>query len=452
MRRDQQSTDQLRLAAEQSFRAGVRAADPRRAVQENLEISPLGRPVIAAQELSPTATLRIVAFGKAAASMAAAASGSLSAKTFAGPGIVAVNLDNYRDLERFEVFASGHPIPDGVGVSAAAAVERYLAESRDEDGLLVLISGGGSALLPSPAPGLSLEDKIETTRLLLASGAPIQEINAVRKHLSVLKGGGLARLAFPARVESLILSDVIGDDLSTVASGPTAPDPTTFQDVAEILARYGLSSLIPAPVRSRVERGLCGEIDDTPDSADPVFERVSNRLVGSNTQSLAAARARVEALGFETFVVSEALLGEAREAASAFVSARDRNWSGERPMALLAGGETTVTLRGQGCGGRNQEMALAFALQSKARPGSGEWAFLSAGTDGQDGCTDAAGGIVDAGTVDRVRGAGLDPTAELEENNSYAALSAAGDLLRTGPTGTNVADLQILLLSPEAPI
>jgi hydroxypyruvate reductase len=448
MKSDQESTNRLRQLAQEVFRAGLRAADPRRAVQEGLELSVAGRPIIAGKELSSTATLRIVAIGKASVSMAEAVTELLPIALFPGPGVAAVNPENHRDLERFEVFASGHPVPDAVGLAAAAAVEEYLTGSREEDALLVLISGGGSALLPSLAPGISLEDKVETTRLLLGSGAPIQEINTVRKHLSTLKGGGLARLGSPARVEALILSDVMGDDLSSIAGGPTAPDPTTFQDVEEILTRYDLNSELSPSVRSRIEQGARGEIADTPTAENPVFERVANRLVGSNSQSLAAARSRAADLGFETLVFSEALVGEAREAAVLIESSVRRNWKGERPLAVLAGGETTVTLKGRGRGGRNQEMALAFALRVEAHTLPGEWVFLSGATDGRDGPTDAAGGVVDAGTVERIRCARLDPAAELDENNSYAALFAAGDLLMTGATGTNVADLQILLLSP----
>ena len=439
----------LREAAMEIFQEGVRAADPRRAVQDNLEISVNGRPVIAGEELSARANLRVVSFGKAAVLMAEAAADLLPTEIFPGPGIIAVNPENYRPVDRDEVFASSHPVPDAVGVAAGSAVERYLEDCQEDDALLVLISGGGSALLPSPAPGISLADKMETTRLLLASGAPIQEVNAVRKHLSALKGGGLARLAFPARVEALILSDVIGDDLSSIASGPTAPDPTTFESVSEILARYDLTSSVPEPVRRRIEQGTDGSIADTPTAGDPAFDRVENRLVGSNSLSLTAAQRRAEKLGFDTVVVSDALLGEAREAATLMASAMQRERSRKRPVALLAGGETTVSLLGRGKGGRNQEMALAFALLPKEGSPSGEWVFLSGGTDGRDGPTDAAGGVVDAATVDRVQRAGLDPLAELQDNNSYEALSAAGDLLMTGATGTNVADLQILLLSAD---
>jgi glycerate 2-kinase len=449
MQGNRHSIERLRWAAREIFQEGVRAADPRRAVRENLEIGANGLPVVAGQGLSSTATLRVVALGKAGVSMAEAASEMLPAEIFSGPGVVTVNPENHRDLDRFDVFPSGHPVPDAVGVAAAVAVQEYLVGVREGDALLTLISGGGSALLPAPAAGISLNDKIETTRLLLASGAPIEEVNTVRKHLSTLKGGGLARLAYPGRVEALILSDVVGDDPSVVASGPTAPDPTTFQEVTEILVRYGLSTRVPSRVRTRIAQGVGGDIMETPAAGDPVFDQVVNRLVGTNSRSLAVARRRAEALGFETVVVPHALVGEARDAASVIENAARREWQQQRPLAILAGGETTVTLEGGGRGGRSQEMALALALRLDARPLLGEWAFLSGGTDGRDGPTEAAGGLVDVETVDRVRRASLNPLAELDDNNSYAALSAAGDLLITGPTGTNVADLQVLLLEPD---
>lgn len=433
-----------------AFEAGVREADPYRAVLENLELTPAGRPVIAGEALALAATLRVVAFGKAAVAMSAAATETLAPEVFAGPGVVAVNPENCAEVDRFRVFAAAHPLPDSVGVSAAAAVEKYLEGSQDQDALLVLISGGGSALLPAPAAGISLEDKMEATRLLLDCGAPIQEINCVRKHLSTLKGGGMARLATPARVESLILSDVVGDDLSSIASGPTAPDPTTFEAAMETLCRYSLVESAPTAVLQRFERGIAGDVVDTPGIGDVAFSRVVNRLVGSNGRSLEAVRSWAQQHEFEVRVASRQLVGEAREAAAALLSVARERWDGSSRLAILAGGETTVTLQGDGLGGRNQEMALAFALLSETTTLPGSWVFLSGGTDGRDGPTDAAGGVVDAGTVERIRMAGFGPTAELDRNNSYEALASVDDLLVTGPTGTNVADLQILLLAPDS--
>ena len=259
----------------------------------------------------------------------------------------------------------------------------------------------------------------------------------------------MARLAAPARVESLILSDVIGDDLSSIASGPTAPDPTTFQNAREILVRYELLKSVPGSVRARIERGQAGDVPETLDASDPVFARVENRLVGSNSLSLRAARRQAEQWGIRALVGSDELVGEARQAAGEMYGvARDR-WDGRNPLIILFGGETTVTVRGDGVGGRNQELALAFAMICREQPPAPSWVLLSGGTDGRDGPTEAAGAVVDEGTLDRLQGAGLDARKELNRNNSHAALAATGDLLMTGPTGTNVADLQVLILLPD---
>lgn len=408
-------------------------------------MSTSGRPVIAARELGASEALRIVAFGKAAVTMARTAADLLSPEFFPGPGVVVVNRENWEEVERFTVHPAGHPVPDMAGLKASQAVRRYLAEAASTRPLLVLISGGGSALLPSPAPPVTLEDKSRTTRLLLECGADIEEVNTVRKHLSLLKGGGLARLSAPARVESLILSDVIGDDLSTIASGCTVPDPTTFEDVARILNDHGLLVEVPTSVRWRIEQGRAGEIPETPKPGDPVFSGVVNRLVGSNRVSLEAARRRAAELGYRTIVAFEALCGDARQAASALAQSAREEARGGGGTAILAGGETTVTVTGRGKGGRNQELALALALELETGETAESWVFLSGGTDGRDGPTDVAGGLVDSGTIGRIHSAGLDPVVELGDNNSYVALAAAGDLLVTGPTGTNVADLQIYL-------
>lgn len=436
----------LGTIAKEVFAAGVEAADPRRAVERSLAWTVDGRPQIAGEPLEPGSRLKVVAAGKAGVRMAEAVVGSLPLDLFAEAGFVVVDAAGFRQVDPFRVLVAGHPVPDAAGVSAAIAIREYLRGNREGDAVLVLLSGGASALLPAPAAGITLEDKVETTRRLLASGAPIQEINCVRKHLSTLKGGGMARLAAPARVESLILSDVVGDDLGTVASGPTAPDSTSFEDACGVLARHGLLAEVPGAVIERFEAGLRGEVEDTPIAGDPIFSRVLNRLVGSNAQSLEAGRARAQDLGFASYTASKALTGEARDAAAYLASVARREWRGQGSLAVLAGGETTVTLRGDGSGGRNQEMALAFALLAERSPLAGDWVFLSAGTDGRDGPTDAAGAVVDAGTLGRIRGAALDPEIELERNNSYPALRAADALFVTGPTGTNVADLQVLLL------
>ncbi len=444
--------DSLRDDAISIFAAGVEAADPAAAVKRALRIGLGGGVIVARDEVLFPGTLRIIAVGKAACTMARAAIEVVPSSAFSGPGIAVVNDENATDMDRFHVLRSGHPLPDARGAAAASEVERYVSGARREDGLLLLVSGGGSALLPAPAEGLTLEEKVAVTSLLLRSGADIGEMNAVRKHLSRLKGGGLAARAYPASIESLILSDVLGDDLSTIASGLTAPDPTTFVATREILERRRIWSAIPAGARGRIERGERGEIPDTPKAGDPIFARVRNRIVGSNGLSLDAAARKAKDHGYEIEVASRALVGEARDAASFLARFKHREGRGSSrapalpPRAILAGGETTVTLRGHGRGGRNQELALAFALDAEdAGPGTA-WAFLSAGTDGRDGPTDAAGAIVDPGTIARGRRAGIDPRRSLDENDSFAFLDVSGDLLRTGATGTNVADLQVLLV------
>lgn len=435
----QRAIESLRAHAEQIFRAGVVAADPVLAVRTALKDDDLARRVGAAKKV------RVVAIGKAACKMASAAGDHLDAVGVSWDGIIVVNRENRADVDGFRVLATGHPLPDADGVAAATEVASFVGGPGDVDVDVVLISGGGSAILPAPAEGLTLADKLATTDLLLACGATIQEINTVRKHVSYLKGGGLARSSNAAHIETLILSDVIGDDLSTIASGPTVGDPTTFDDVREILERRGILERVSEPVRARIDAGCRGEIDETPKPGDAIFDRVSHRLVGSNGKSLEAAAAESRRLGYRVEIVSRELVGEAREVAEDLARQLEKNKL-EARVALLAGGETTVTLTGDGRGGRNQEMALAFARASCSLADARAWAFSSAGTDGIDGPTDAAGAVVDEGTVRRGVALTLDVDEYLARNDSYTFLEASGDLLITGATGTNVADLQVLLV------
>jgi len=443
------SAKALRKDAAAFFKAGVGAADPAKAVARALSARS-GRLVIRTQSggkrTKAWSGVRIVAFGKAALAMAKAAQKIVPKKLFRGPGILVTNYENASGakLAGFTVMGAGHPLPDENGVVAAKAVADYVGESEPGELVLVLISGGGSALLPLPAEGLMLADKIATTNLLLASGADIGEINTVRKHLSRLKGGGLAKLAAPADLHALILSDVLGDDLSTIASGPTVPDATTFADARAILRRRGVWDKVPDAVRRRIEDGIAKRIAETPKRRDPVFARAAATLVGSNAVSLGAVRDAAKRAGYAVTVYDDRLTGEARKAAAALAASAAKKKS-RRKRALIAGGETTVTLKGKGRGGRNQEMALAFAIAAEKAKLAG-FAFLSGGTDGRDGPTDAAGGIVDSGTLSRIRKKGGDPAKLLADNDSNRALKLSGDLLRTGATGTNVADLQILLI------
>jgi len=401
-----------------------------------------------AYELPREGQLLVVGFGKASARMAAALERILGARIDVG---LVVTADGYKvPTGRVEVVEAAHPVPDARGFAAAQRIAELVSGARGGDLVIVLISGGGSALFTLPAEGLSLQDLMRTSELLLRSGAKIQEMNAVRKHLSQVKGGELLRLAHPARVISLILSDVPGDPLDSIASGPTAPDHTTFQDAARILHRYGVWEKVPEAVRARIGAGLRGEAPETPKPGDPVFARVRNVIVGSGRTAAEAALEAGTRLSFHGYSLTTTLEGEAREVGKVFSSlARELVRFGRPvvpPALLVAAGETTVTVRGKGKGGRNQELALSAALGIEGLPGV---ALLSLGTDGRDGPTDAAGGLVDGGTVARMRAAGVDPEGALAENDSYPALKAACDLLVTGPTGTNVADLVLLAVRKE---
>jgi hydroxypyruvate reductase len=342
-------------------------------------------------------------------------------------------------LKRVQLRESAHPVPDQRGVDAAAEVLALATRAEADDLVICLISGGASALMPLPIEGFSLEEKQGLTRQMLAAGANIHEMNCVRKHLSRSKGGQLARAAAPAQVLTLILSDVIGDDLSTIGSGPTAPDPTTWAGVDEILTRFKLT--LPRPV-PRVE---------TPKPGDPLFARVRNVIIGSNALSVDAAVLKAKELGYKPLVLSTTIEGETRDVARMHVQIAREVQRGGRPVAapacILSGGETTVTLRGTGMGGRNQEFALVAGMELEGVPGI---VALSAGTDGTDGPTDAAGGLADAGTVTRALAKGRRARTDLENNDSYRFLEASGDLLKTGPTRTNVMDIRILLVEKKS--
>ena len=310
-----------------------------------------------------------------------------------------------------------------------------------------MISGGGSALLIAPVHDISLEDKQNTTKLLLACGATIHEFNAVRKHLSRAKGGRLAQMAYPATVTSLILSDVVGDDLDVIASGPTVPDSSTFDDAAQILKDYGIWDQLAPAVRNHLAKGASGQIEDTPKSDNVVFQQCSQVLVGTNLQALKAAGREAQRLGYRPLILSSKVEGEAREVAKFYTAIAREALSSQNPLkppvCVLAGGETTVTLTGEGRGGRNQEFALAAALTIA---GLDNVVVLSGGTDGTDGPTDAAGAIADGTTVARALEKGLDPKDFLRRNDSYNLLQKLEDLLMTGPTRTNVMDMYMLLV------
>ena len=395
------------------------------------------------------AKLYLVSFGKAAYPMTKAISDFADDILTKGIMITKYGHVPERGLSRkIEVYEAAHPVPDLQGVKATERVIDLLEQADSATLVVCLISGGGSALLVAPHKDISLAEKQEITQLLLKAGANIQEMNTVRKHLSRIKGGRLAEIAYPARVLSLILSDVIGDPLGVIASGPTSPDQSTFQDALEVIKRYDLEDKIPERASLILKRGATGEIPETPKEGNPVFTQVQNIIIGSNKKAVETAKREAEGRGYQTEIVSADLQGEARDAAAWLASkageARRRLAMGsQRKICLISGGETTVTVRGNGLGGRNTELALVFAEEIKGMEGI---TLLSAGTDGTDGPTDAAGAIVDGYTVEKAEAAGINPENYLKNNDTYHFFKAAGGLFVTGPTGTNVMDLQIILL------
>jgi len=308
------------------------------------------------------------------------------------------------------------------------------------------MSGGGSALLPLPANGLTLKDKQDTIKVLLSCGATIHEINAIRKHTSGIKGGRLARAVYPATLVSLILSDVVGDDLDVVASGPTVPDSSRFMDCMEIFDKYNIIKKLPPSVVNHIEAGITGKVHETPKAGDPIFENVNNIIIGSNFEAIMAAKKEAESLGYNTLVLSSMIEGETKHVAHVHGAiAREIIKTGNPlppPACILSGGETTVSITGDGLGGRCQEFALAAALDISENENI---VILTAGTDGTDGPTDAAGAVIDSGTIQRATEKGLDPKKYLSDNNSYHFFKNLNDLIITGPTNTNVMDLRIVL-------
>jgi hydroxypyruvate reductase len=362
-------------------------------------------------------------------------------------GLINVKYGHLAKVRRIELHECGHPVPDEAGVRGAERIAAIAREAGPEDLLVFLGSGGASALMPSPAPPITLEEKQATTRLLLASGANIHEVNAVRKHISLLKGGQLVRLAHPATVVSLLLSDVIGDDLDVIGSGPTAPDASTFAVAHAVLDKYGLLDKAPRAVMERIEAGRRGEIPETPKPGDDLFERVQNLVVGSNALAVTAAAAEARRLGLRPLVLSTLIEGETRDVARMHAAiAREAVLSGrpvKPPLCLISGGETTVTLRGDGLGGRNQEFVLAAAMDLA---GLANVVVLSGGTDGTDGPTDAAGAIADGRTISRAGELRLNAAKLLANNDSYHFFEPLGDLVKTGPTNTNVMDVRLVLV------
>ncbi len=424
--------------------AGLRAADPAQAVSRYVrragDVLQMGG---RSYDLNRFGRIFAVGAGKASAGMALTLERLLGRRLEGG--LVVVKYGQAVPTKRIKFCEAGHPVPDQAGQRAGARLLGFVRHLTAEDLLIVLLSGGASSLLPAPVPGVTLSDKRRITQQLLKSGADIQEINTVRKHLSMIKGGRLAA-ATRARVASLILSDVIGNDLGSIGSGPTAPDPATYREACAILQRYELWDKIPKGAKQHLHKGRQGRIAETPKPGDAIFRRVQNHLIGDNVAAVTAVAQEAREAGLATTVLSTTLTGEAREMARQFAGAIreivDSKAARRRPCCVIAGGELTVTVRGKGRGGRAQEFALAAALEIAGLENVWVAGFA---TDGVDGPTDVAGAVVDGGTVARARRLGLDLRHALDQNDSYGIFKKLGNHIVTGPTGTNVNDLYILL-------
>jgi hydroxypyruvate reductase len=436
------------------LKAALDAADPAAAVYRSMRLEK-SRLIITdpnkkvsqeyGHELNGVRRLVVIGAGKAAPGMAAAVESVLGSRIT--DGLVVTTTGRYKPLKKIRILTAGHPIPDRSGRIASAGLVDRVTGLGPDDLVLFLLSGGASALLPFPAKGITLRDKQRVTDQLLRSGATIQELNSVRKHLSRLKGGQLAARCRPARVISLILSDVIGNPLDAIGSGPTVPDPTTFGDAVEVLKKYRLWRGAPRLIKKHLEAGCHGARSETPKPGDPLFRRVKNIIIGDNQTAVAAVAEKARATGWNAFVLTTQFQGEAREAAKRFgMLARGLRETGKPvagPACLIAGGELTVTVSGRGKGGRCQELALAAVKEIAGLSGTTLAAF---GTDGRDGPTDAAGAVIDDRTLSRAVRKGLDPDRYLARNDSYHFFKKLGGLIRSGPTGTNLNDLYLLLV------
>ena len=432
-----------RQIAAEVFQSVLKVVDPYALVRQEIDR------IVSTYRNGNYQRLLIISFGKAAFAMARAVS------DFAGDiltsGIIITkygHLQNQTLASSIRCFEAAHPVPDEYGLAATGHVIDALREADEKTLVVCLISGGGSALLAAPLDRITLREKQQLTQELLKAGADIQELNTVRKHISRVKGGRLAEMAYPAGVVSLILSDVIGDRLDVIASGPTSPDQTTYRDALDVIDHYHLREKIPFIITDILEQGVRHEIQETPKAGNVIFNKVENVIIGNNIKAIGIAAAQAEGAGYKTTILSTELQGEAREvgkwlAGKTLEARQSLSGSQGKKICLVAGGETTVTVRGNGRGGRNMELALSFAMAIKGVQGV---TLLSAGTDGTDGPTDAAGAIVDCMTVEKAEQAGIIADRYLQNNDSYTFLKAIDGLFITGPTGTNVMDIQIILI------
>lgn len=437
----------LRKDALSILNFSIKACDPFYAIKKRLKIE-RGKLWVdnLAYELDSIRRILVIGAGKASARMAQALGEFLGGKIFSG--IVVTKKGYGIPLEKkIDLAEGGHPLPNRDGWSATRRIIRLLSRTEEDDLVILLLSGGGSSLLVSPVSGISLKDKIKLTQQLLRCGADIKEINTIRKHISQVKGGRFAQLVQPSRILTLILSDVIGDRLDSIASGPTAPDKTTFSDCLKIIHKYKLTDKIPPSVYSHLKKGGAGKIEETPKPGNSIFKRVKNVIIGSNRIALQAAKKKAESLGFNVLLLPRPVQGDTTRAALRHVDLIKRIKNRRYPITpsacIISGGETTVKVKGKGLGGRNQEFALVGALGIDRMKNV---IFLSAGTDGTDGPTDAAGAICDGDTIKRALQRNLEPKSHLDNNDSYHFFQKLGDLIITGPTHTNVMDIHLALI------
>ncbi len=431
--RTSQRRDALEILEE-----GLKAADPKSSVKEALSNLK--------DELSKARRIIVIGFGKASIKMAEGCEEELRDKVYNGAIIAPKGIEG-KNLKTIKVFEGTHPIPSEVNIESTKKLISICSNLTSEDLVICLISGGGSSLLTFPADGISLEEKKLATDVLLKSGADIKEINTIRKHISKVKGGQLLNFLKPAKVISLILSDVIGDSIEYIASGPTSPDSSTFEDAYNIIKKYNLMSKLPKNVIERIEKGLKGEVAETPKPGDEIFNNVKNIIVSNNMKSLVAMEKKASSLGYNTMILTSYAQGESREVGK-FLCAVMRQISShdtpiKKPACVVLGGETTVTVKGKGKGGRNQELVLSVVLNCK---GIENFVFASIGSDGIDGYTDAAGAIADNFSLEEAVSSGLKPEEFLENNDSYNFFKQTRSLIFTGPTGTNVNDFVVALI------
>lgn len=436
----------MRANALEIFYAGLRAVEPDVCLRRHIHLAgnllKIGKKTY---NLTKFKDIYVVGFGKVSGFMGVVLEEILGERIRAG--IINVQYGYHASCRIIKINMASHPIPDEAGIKGTTEIIQLLKKADENDLIICLISGGGSALFELPCDGITLIEIQMVTELLLKCGARIDEVNAIRKHISQVKGGRFVKMC-KGEIVSLLLSDVVNDQLDAIASGPTAPDYSTFSDCEKIFIKYGLSQKIPDSIRAHIQKGLEGKVEETPKFIDKIFDKVYNVIIGNNRKALQASYKKATELGYHTAVISSYMNSEAREAAKAYGAiAKEIHRSGnpvKRPACVIAGGETTVVVRGKGKGGRNQEFVLSAAIEID---GLEDTVILSAGTDGIDGNTDAAGAIADGFTVSRAKSMAMEPEAYLGDNNSYSFFKELNDLFVTGPTKTNVMDIMLLLIT-----